>query len=59
MEQSEEDQRRIMGDGRYEMWKDGVPLRSMVTMKENPIWGGAPQLISEKDLKQQLEDGLL
>lgn len=59
MEQTKEDQRRIMGDGRYEMWKDGVPLRSMVTMKENPIWGGSPQLISEKDLKQQLEDGLL
>lgn len=60
MEQTEADQRRIMGDGRYEMWKnDGVPLRDMVEMKENPIWGGSPQLISEEKLKEMLEDGLL
>ena len=56
LEQSEKDQRRIMGDGRYELWKnDGVPLRSMVEMKPNAVWGSAPQVISEKKLLMQLE----
>ena len=56
MEQSNEDQRRIIGDGRYEMWKkDGIPLRDMVEMKPNAVWGGSPQLISERRLKLQLE----
>ena len=55
-EQSEEDQRRIIGDGRFEMWKnDGVPLRDMVEMKPNPIWGGSPQVISERRIEQRLE----
>ncbi|MBQ1770386.1 MAG: hypothetical protein II000_00365, partial [Clostridia bacterium] len=48
----ENDQRRIMGDGRYEMWKkDGIDPRKMVTMKPNDIWGGSPSLISEKELR--------
>ena len=53
MEQSEEDQRRIMGDGRYELWKnDGIPLRDMVEMKPNAVWGGSPTIISERDIQQ-------
>ena len=56
MEQSEEDQRRIMGVGRYEMWKkDGVPLRDMVKMQPNPVWGGSPTIISERELRAKLE----
>ena len=48
----ENDQRRIMGDGRYEMWKkDGISPRKMVTMKPNDIWGGSPTVISEKELR--------
>lgn len=48
----ENDQRRIMGDGRYEMWKkDGIDPRKMVTMKPNDIWGGSPSVISEKELR--------
>ena len=55
MEQSEADQRRIMGDGRYEMWKkDGVSPRDMVEMRDNPVWGGSPSVISEKRLLKQL-----
>ena len=56
MEQDEADQRRIMGDGRYEMWKNGdFTLREMVEMKPNPIWGGSPQAIPEYKLQKQLE----
>ena len=56
MEQSEEDQRRIMGVGRYEMWKkDGIPLRDMVKMQPNPVWGGSPTIISERELRAKLE----
>ena len=52
----ENDQRRIMGDGRYEMWKkDGISPRKMVTMKPNDIWGGSPSVISEKELLLELE----
>ena len=58
MQQTENDQRRIIGDGRFELWKDeGIPLRDMVEMKPNAIWGGSPQVISEKDLIARL-DGL-
>lgn len=58
LEQSEEDQRRIMGSGRYEMWKkDGVNPRDMVEMKPNAIWGGNPSVISEKKLHEMLEEG--
>lgn len=56
MEQSEEDQRKIIGAGRYEMWKkDGIPLRDMVKMEPNAVWGSAPQVISETKLVKQLE----
>lgn len=54
MEQSEADQRRIIGDGRYEMWKkDGIPLRDMVEMKPNVVWGGSPTILSEKALREK------
>ena len=56
MEQSEADQRKIMGDGRYEMWKkDGINPRDMVTMRDNPVWGGSPSVISERDLRMEME----
>ena len=55
-EQSEEDQRKIMGDGRYEMWKkDGVPLRDMVEMKPNAVWGGSPTVLSERRIRMNME----
>ena len=55
MEQTENDQRKIIGDGRFEMWKnDGIPLRDMVEMKPNAVWGGSPQVKSERDLRMQL-----
>ena len=47
-----EEQRRIMGAGRYEAWKDGKikDLRQFVTIKPNPIWGGSPTILSLKEL---------
>ena len=52
----EADQRMIMGDGRYELWKqDGVSLRDMVKMQPNPVWGGSPTIISERELRAKLE----
>jgi len=43
--QSEETQRKIMGPGRYDLWKkDGVNPRDMVYIKENPFWGGSPTM---------------
>ena len=50
-DQTEADQRRIMGDARYEMWQQGVPLLDMVTMRVNPVWGGSPSMVSIADLK--------
>lgn len=48
----EEEQRRIMGAGRYELWKGGGvrDLRSMVWMKPNAQWGPAPAVIPLKEL---------
>lgn len=49
--QSEEDQRRIMGAERFELWKnEGFSLKDMVFMKENPVWGGNPSMVPIKEL---------
>lgn len=51
-QQSMEDQRRIMGVGRFELWKTyGVNPRDMVYMKDNPIWGGSPTVKTLVELK--------
>lgn len=55
MKQSEEDQRRIMGDGRYELWKDGIDPRDMVRMNDNPVWGGSPSVISLSELENRFK----
>lgn len=58
MEQSVVDQRRIMGDERYELWKkDHIPLRDMVQMKPNPVWGGSPSVDSVRSIKQRFGIG--
>lgn len=50
-QQSEEDQRRIMGAGRYDLWKNqGVNPRDMVYIKQNPVWGGSPTVKPLRDL---------
>lgn len=47
-------QRSLMGIGRYNLWKNfGVPLSAMVHMKENPIWGGSPSMVTIADLAAQ------
>ncbi len=52
MEQDEETQRRIMGAGRFELWKDrGIDPRDMVYIKENPTWGGSPTVKTLEELK--------
>lgn len=54
--QDEETQRKIMGDGRYEMWKnDGISPRDMVQMVPNPVWGGSPSVISERQIRLNQE----
>ncbi len=41
-----EEQRRIMGAGRYDLWKGGnIGLRDFVRMKPNAQWGPAPSNI--------------
>ena len=51
MEQSEEDQRRIMGNSRYELMRDGYDPRDMVWIKPNDTWGGSPAVKPLKDLR--------
>lgn len=56
-EQTEEDQRRIMGAGRFDLWKQqGVDPRSMVYIKDNPIWGGSPTVRTLEDLLNSVAD---
>lgn len=56
MEQDEATQRRIMGNARYEMWQnEGVPLRDMVEMKDNPVWGGSPSTKAVYSLREERE----
>jgi hypothetical protein len=41
--QSEEKQRAIMGDKRYELWKSGVPLEDMASKVHDDVWGDSPR----------------
>ena len=35
----EDEQRKIMGNERYEAWKDGTPIKEFITYTDHPIWG--------------------
>ena len=49
------EQRSLMGDGRYEFWKnDGVDPASMVYIKNNKLWGGSPTVYSLEKLKNMV-----
>jgi hypothetical protein len=43
--QSEERQREIMGNARYEMWKNGKPLGEFVHKAHSDTWGDSPALV--------------
>lgn len=52
-EQSKEDQRRIMGPGRFDIWdqeKSIHDLRFFTKMNPNEVWGPAPYIIPLKNL---------
>ena len=52
MEQDEEDHRRIMGAGRFDLWKSGVvDPRDMVYIKPNQTWGGSPAVKTLESLR--------
>ncbi len=48
--QSDETQRKIMGNSRYELYKAGTPLADFYQIKESEIWGPAPAVVPLKDL---------
>jgi hypothetical protein len=47
--QSEADQRSILGESRFQAWKDGASLEDMSKFVSNPTWGGSfvPTPVSE------------
>jgi len=50
-QQPEATQRRILGAGRYEAWRDGrASLDDMVTRIDNPTWGGSLHPTRVRDL---------
>ena len=50
-----DEQRSIMGDGRYELWKeDGIDPTDMVYIKQNKLWGGSPTVYSLEKLKNMV-----
>lgn len=47
----EDEQRRMMGDGRYEAWRDGLfDFRQLVTVSNHPVWGPSSHVTSLTDL---------
>lgn len=49
-------QRKIMGPGRYDLWKnEGVNLRDMVYIKPNPLWGGSPAMKTLEELRENMD----
>lgn len=54
--QDEATQRKLMGAGRFDLWKNqGVNPRDMVYIKPNDIWGGSPAIRTLKALTQMEE----
>ena len=51
LNQDEARQRAILGNTRFEMWKNGTPLQSFGHKIHNPIWGASPAVVPIKDLK--------
>lgn len=52
LEQDEETQHKLMGPGRFDLWKSGgVDPRAMVYIKPNDIWGGSPAVRRLEELK--------
>jgi len=46
-----DDQRRIMGEERFDLWQRGqVGLEQMSRMHTHPIWGEAPVVVPVKEL---------
>ena len=52
MRLAEDDQRKLMGNKRFELWKSKQirDLTKFVEVKDNPVWGGQPSIVSIKDL---------
>jgi len=53
--QTEERQRQILGNTRFDIWKGGVSLEKFATITTSPIWGKNPAV---KTLKQLVAEGL-
>jgi hypothetical protein len=49
--QPEAKQREILGNARYEMYKNGTPLKAFGHTVHSDVWGDSPQVIPLKDLK--------
>lgn len=48
----EDAQRKLMGPGRFDLWKQGgVDPRDMVWIKPNKVWGGSPAIRPLEDLQ--------
>jgi hypothetical protein len=51
MEQPAEVQRRIMGEGHYQAWREGeYSLGEASRMHQHPVWGDAPQVVPLREL---------
>ena len=52
LRQTESVQRRALGTpGRYDLWKSGTPLRSMVSVEVHPRWGETVRFTPLKELR--------
>ena len=52
--QDEATQRKLMGPGRFDLWKQsGVDPRDMVWIKPNKVWGGSPAVRTLEELRNK------
>lgn len=47
---TEREQKIILGDARFNKWKNGTPLEKMVQVRDNPKWGPEIRLVPVADL---------
>lgn len=50
-EQDEARQLEILGPGRFELYKNGMPIQDMARKVHNDTWGASPAIIPLKDLE--------
>jgi hypothetical protein len=52
LNKDEAGQREILGNARYELWQDGMPLEKFSGLSHSDVWGDAPMVVPLNQLSK-------